>query len=304
MGDVTARSDEIWELIDPDAEISEVATGFTFTEGPIWHPTDGYLLFSDMPGDVRRKYTPGEGVVEVRNPSNKCNGMTYDSDLNLIVCEHVTSSLKRENTDGSVDVVASHFEGKELNSPNDVCVRSDGSIYFSDPWYGRMPVFGLERERELGFQGVYRVPPGGGDPELVVDRDRYEQPNGVCFSPDESLMYINDTPRALIDVYDVNPDGSISNGRLFADGIGSGVIEEGIPDGMKCDERGNIWVTGPGGVWVFNTNGEHIGTVQIPQNVGNLTWGDDDWKTLYMPSTESLYTIRTKVTAHHEPYMG
>lgn len=304
MGDVTAHSDAIWELIDPDAALKEVATGFTFTEGPIWHPKDGYLLFSDMPGDVRRKYTPGEGIEEVRNPSNKCNGMTYDHALNLLVCEHVTSSLKRENTDGTVDIVASHFEGKELNSPNDVCVRSDGSIYFSDPWYGRMPVFGEERDRELGFQGVYRVPPGGGDLELVVDREKYEQPNGLCFSPDESLMYINDTPNALIDVYDVNADGSLSNGRRFAEGIGSGVIEEGIPDGMKCDERGNIWVTGPGGVWVFDTGGEHIGTVNVPQNVGNLTWGDDDWKTLYMPSSTSLYTIRTKVAARREPYMG
>lgn len=304
MGDVEAKSDEIWELIDQDATLEEVATGFTFTEGPVWHPRDGYLLFSDMPGDVRRKYTPGQGVEEVRNPSNKCNGMTYDHDLNLIVCEHVTSSLKRENTDGTVDVVASHFEGKELNSPNDVCVRSDGSIYFSDPWYGRMPVFGEERDRELGFQGVYRVPPGGGDPQLVVDRDEYEQPNGLCFSPDESLLYINDTPRALIDVYDVNADGSLSNRRRFAEGIGSGVIEEGIPDGMKSDERGNIWVTGPGGVWVFNTAGEHIGTIKVPQNVGNLTWGGDDWKTLYMPSTSSLYTIPTKVAARREPYMG
>jgi gluconolactonase len=304
MGDIAAHSDAIWELIDPDATPEEVGTGFTFTEGPIWHPKDGYLLFSDMPGNVRRKYTPGAGVEEVRNPSNKCNGMTYDHDLNLLVCEHVTSSLKRENTDGTVVVVASHFEGKELNSPNDVCVRSEGSIYFSDPWYGRMPVFGEERDRELGFQGVYRVRPGGGDPELVVDREKYEQPNGLCFSPDESLMYINDTPNALIDVYDVNADGSLSNGRRFAEGIGSGVIEEGIPDGMKCDERGNIWVTGPGGIWVFNIAGEHIGTVQVPQNTGNLTWGDEDWKTLYVPATTSLYKVRTKVAAHHEPYMS
>jgi gluconolactonase len=139
---------------------------------------------------------------------------------------------------------------------------------------------------------------------LIVDRDRYEQPNGLCFSPDESLLYINDTPNALIDVYDVNADGSIVNGRRFADNIGSGVIEEGIPDGMKCDERGNIWVTGPGGVWVFDTGGTHIGTVKVPQNVGNLTWGGDDWHTLYMPSTSSLYTIRTKVGPHRELYMG
>jgi gluconolactonase len=304
MGNVEARSDAIWELLDEDATLDEVGTGFTFTEGPIWNPEGGYLLFSDMPGNVRRKYTPGIGVVEMRNPSNKCNGMTYDQDLNLIVCEHVTSSLMMEKPDGTIETLASHFEGKELNSPNDVCVRSDGSIYFSDPWYGRMPIFGEERERDLGFQGVYRIPPGRGDLELVVDRDEYEQPNGLCFSPDESLLYLNDTPRALIDVFDVNADGSLSNGRRFAENIGSGVIEDGIPDGMKCDERGNIWVTGPGGVWIFSAEGEHLGKVLVPQNVGNLTWGGDDWKTLYMPSSTSLYTMRTKVGPHREPYMG
>ena len=184
------------------------------------------------------------------SPSNKCNGLTYDADLNLLVCEHVTSSLVRERPDGTRETIASHFEGKELNSPNDVCVHSSGAIFFSDPWYGRMPVFGEERERELGFQGVYRLVEGG-EPELVVGRDDYEQPNGICFSPDESLFYVNDTPGAYIDVYDAAADGTPSNRRRFFSGVGSGVIEEGIPDGMKCDERGNVWVTGPGGIWVI-----------------------------------------------------
>ena len=161
---------EFEDLIDPYAPVGQVGTGFTFTEGPIWHPVDHYLLFSDMPADVRRRWDAERGVVEVRRPSNKCNGMTYDADLNLIVCEHATSSLVRERPDGRREVLASHFEGQELNSPNDVCVRSDGSIYFSDPWYGRMPGFGVERPRQLGFQGVYRVPPGGGAPQLLVDR--------------------------------------------------------------------------------------------------------------------------------------
>ncbi len=305
MGAVSANSETMWELVDQSAELDKVGTGFTFTEGPIWHPTEHYLLFSDMPGDVRRRYTPGQGVEEVMRPSNKGNGMTYDADLNLIVCEHVTSSLVREHPDGRRETLATHFEGQELNSPNDVIVAPDGAIYFSDPWYGRMPVFGEERERELGWQGVFRIPPGGGDLQLVVERDEFEMPNGLCFSPDRSLMYINDTPNALIKVFDYNAaDGSLSNGRLFADGIGSGVIEEGIPDGMKCDERGNIWVTGPGGVWVFNTAGQHIGTVNVPENVGNLTWGGEDWHTLFMPSSTSLYTLRTTVGPQREPYMG
>jgi gluconolactonase len=300
---VDVKSDALRELLDENAEVERVATGFTFTEGPIWNAEGRYLLFSDMPGDVRRRWSEEEGVEEVMRPSNKCNGMTYDAEGNLLVCEHVTSSLVRERPDGTRETIASHFEGKELNSPNDVIVASDGSIYFSDPWYGRMPVFGEERERELGFQGVYRIPPGNDELQLVVGRDEFEQPNGLCFSPDESLLYINDTPGAFIKVYDVADDGSLSNGRMFFEGIGSGIIEEGIPDGMKCDERGNIWVTGPGGVWVISPEGEHLGTVQVPENVGNLTWGGDDWHTVFMPSSTSLYRVRTKVGPAPQPYI-
>src|SRR6266511_6222328 len=194
------------ELVAQDSELEQLGTGFTFTEGPLWNP-DGFLLFSDMPGDVRRRWDPDSGVTEVANPSNKGNGMTFDLDGRLLVCEHVTSSLVRMDPDGTGsgrEVLASHYDGKELNSPNDVIVADDSSIYFSDPWYGRMPVFGLERQRELGFQGVYRIAPGGGDPQLLVDD--FEQPNGLCFSPDESLLYINDTPRAHIRVFDTQPD--------------------------------------------------------------------------------------------------
>jgi gluconolactonase len=183
-----------------------------------------------------------------------------------------------------------------------VITRSDGTIYFSDPSYGRMPGFGLEREQDLSFQGVYRIAPGGGEPELVVAEDEFEQPNGLCFSPDESLMYINDTPRALIRVYDVQSDGTLSGGRLFFDRIGSGVIEEGIPDGMKCDERGSIWVTGPGGVWVISSEAEHLGVVRVSENVGNLAWGEADWRMLYMPSSTSLYRVPTKVASARLPY--
>ena len=206
------------------------------------------LYFSDMPADIRRKVTLDGTVTEVRNPSFKCNGMTLDHDLNLLVCEHVTSSLVRERTDGVRETLAYHWQGKYLNSPNDVTIRSDGTIYFSDPWYGRFPGFGIERARELGWQGVFRIPPGGGQDELdlAVAEDEFDMPNGLCFSPDESLLYINDTPRAHIKVFDVNADGTLANGRMFFEGIGTGVIEEGIPDGMKVDELGNIWVTGPG----------------------------------------------------------
>ena len=205
----TALRSEFEQLIDVYAAVGQLGTGFTFTEGPIWHPADHYLLFSDMPADVRRRWDARGGVREVRRPSNKHNGMTYDADLNLIVCEHATSSLVRERPDGRREVLATHFDGQELNSPNDVCVHSSGAIYFSDPWYGRMPVYGVERPRQLGFQGVYRIPPGGGAPQLLVDRSRFEQPNGLCFSPDEKLLYVNDTVTCMIWVFEVNADGSL-----------------------------------------------------------------------------------------------
>ena len=285
-------------------QVARVATGFTFTEGPIWHPIEGHLLFSDISADVRRKYTPDGTVVEVRNFSNRCNGMTYDANLDLLVCEHVTSTLVRERRDGTREVVAREFEGEELNSPNDVCVHSSDAIYFTDPWYGRFPVFGHPRPRRLGFQGVYRVPPDGGRVELVVDRDEFEMPNGLCFSPDESLLYVDDTPGAYIKVFDAAPDGTISGGRMFFEGIGSGVVEGGLADGMKCDERGNVWVTGPRGIWVISAAGEHLGTVLVPEHTANLAWGGDDWHTLYVTASTSLYAIRTIVGPRREPYMA
>jgi gluconolactonase len=302
MTHVTLRR-EFEDLIDPYAPVGQASTGFTFTEGPIWHPLDHHLLFSDMPADVRRRYDPRRGVVEVKRPSNKCNGMTYDADLNLIVCEHATSSLIRERPDGRREVLASHFQGQELNSPNDVCVHSSGAIYFSDPWYGRMPVYGVERPRQLGFQGVYRVPPGGGEPGLLVDRHLFDQPNGLCFSPDERQLYVNDTVQALIRVFDVEADGSLANPRVLASGIRS-ELERGVPDGMKCDQRGNVWVTAPGGVWVYSPTGEHLGKVRVPELVANLAWGGPDFRTLYLTATHSLYTIPTRVGPRHEPYMS
>src|SRR5271168_5017150 len=293
MSHVSLRAD-FEELIELDAPAIQLATDCVFTEGPVWHPVDHFLLFSDMPGDVRRRWDPNGGVAVVKRPSNKCNGMTYDADLNLIVCEHATSLLIREKPDGAREVLASHFEGKELNSPNDVCVRSDGSIYFTDPYYGRMPVYGVERPRQQGFQGVYRVPTGGGEPQLLVDRNLFEQPNGLCFSPDERLLYVNDTARALIRVFDVRPDGSLGPDRILASGIRS-ELEPGVPDGMKCDSAGNIWVTAPGGVWVYSPSGALLGKVKAPEPVANLHWGGSDWRTLFMCAINSLYSVRTKI---------
>jgi gluconolactonase len=301
---VQVKAPAFLELVDENAELERLGTGFTFTEGPIWNP-DGFLLFSDMPGDVRRRWDEQSGVSEVANPSNKGNGMTIDNEGRLVVCEHVTSSVVRMDPDGAGggrEVLATHYDGRELNSPNDVVVKSDGAIYFTDPTYGRMPGFGLEREQDLDFQGVYRIAPEGGDPQLLVDD--FSQPNGLCFSTDESLLYINDTDRAHIRVFDVQGDGTLANSRVLADGIGSGSLEIGdLVDGMKLDERGNVWVTGPGGVCVFSPEGEHIGTVEVPESVGNLNWGGPDWNWLFIPASSSVYRIQTKVSGNRLPYM-
>ncbi|MCF6233849.1 MAG: isochorismatase family protein [Rhodobacteraceae bacterium] len=290
------------DLIDTTTALTRVGTGFDFTEGPIWHPVEQVLFFSDMPGDVRRGYDPQGGVSEVMRPCNKGNGMTYDAGLNLIVCEHSTSSVARFAPDGTREVLASHFEGKELNSPNDVVVKSDGSIWFSDPTYGRLPVFGVEREVELGFQGIFRIPAAGGAPELMVNRYTFDQPNGLCFSPDETVLYVNDTVQANIRAYDVGEDGRLSNERMLASGICDPALE-GVPDGMKCDANGNIWVTAPGGIWVYAPGGYLLGKIAVPENTANFHWGGPDWRTVYVCASTSVYAFAVRVGPRPEPFM-
>src|SRR5690606_31620587 len=296
---------EFHDLIDEQAPLRQLGTGFTFTEGPIWHPLEHYLLFSDMPADVRRRWDERDGVQEVMRPSNKGNGMPYDAELNLLVCEHATSSVARFRPDGRREGLASHFAGKERNSPHDLCRRSDGSIYFTDPWYGRMPGFGVERPRELGWQGVFRIPPGqlGGDPQLLVERYTFSQPNGLCFSPDETLLYINDTEQANIRVFEMRGDGTLANGQTFASGI-KDTAQPGVPDGMKCDAEGNVWVTAPGGIWVYSPSGHLLGKIAIPELAANLAWGGPDWRTLFVCASTSLYALEVKIGPRKEPYMN
>jgi gluconolactonase len=186
------------------------------------------------------------------------------------------------------ETLAFHWQGAYLNSPNDVVIRSDGTIDFSDPWYGRMAAHGLERPRELGWQGVFRLPPGGGpdDLDLAVPEDELPMPNGLCFSPDESLLHVDDTPRAHVKVWDVQPDGRLENGRVFLEGVGAAV-----------------WVTGPGGVWVVSPQREHLGVVQMPETASNLAWGGPDWHTLFVTASTSVYAVRTIVGPRPEPHM-
>lgn len=281
--------------------LQTLGSGFTFTEGPVWDPVGEVLYFSDMPGDVRRRWTEADGVTEVRRPSNKGNGMAYDADGNLLVCEHVTSRLVREAPDGTTTVLATHWQGKELNSPNDVIVALNGDIYFSDPSYGRMPVFGLEREQDLDFQGVYRIPAGTDRLELVADD--FEQPNGLCMSPDETVLYVNDSNLAHIRTFSVGADGPSRSSNVFIEGVGNGVLEDGLVDGMKTDVDGNVYVTGPGGVWMIDPNGVHLGTLEVPENVGNINWGGAGFATLFIAASTSLYAITTTTSGAPVPNM-
>ena len=301
-----ASDDRFFGLIEEFAPVRQLGTGFTFTEGPLWHPVEQSLIFSDMPADVRRRYTPQDGdVKEIMRPSNKGNGMTYDADLNLLVCEHATSSVARFRPDGTREVMCSHFEGKELNSPNDIVCGADGSIYFTDPTYGRMDHFGVKRPLQQGFQGVYRLPPGhqpGAEPHLVVDRYMFTQPNGLCFSPCGKWMWVNDTEQANIRMFDVAPDGRLTNPRIFAGGIKDS-LRPGVPDGMKADNNGNLYVTAPGGVWVYSFDGIKLGEIAVPEMVANLHWGGADWSTLYLCACTSLYSVDTKTRGRVEPFM-
>jgi gluconolactonase len=215
-----SETNALADLIDRDQDFRLIGSGYGFTEGPAWNPAGNYLIFSDIPGDRRWRWSEAGGMELDAWPTYKGNGMAYEADGSLLVCEQVTSSLIRIRPDGWRQVVAFHYQGKYLNSPNDVIVRSDGSVYFTDPNYGRWDVpVGVGRKFELDFQGVYRVPPGGGDCELVVAQKEFEQPNGLAFSPDESILYVND--RRDLKAYDVAPDGSLSNVRTVHDQMGS-----------------------------------------------------------------------------------
>jgi gluconolactonase len=298
---VEVNAPELHGLVDENATVERLCTGFKFTEGPIWNAREQCLYFSDMPSDIRRRWTATGGAVEVRNPSNKCNGMTYDAGGNLYVCEHATSKLVMETAAGDRRVLASHWQGKELNSPNDVVLRSDRMIYFSDPIYGRVPVFGVERSQDLDFQGLFRLAPDG---KLHLESDDFEAPNGLCFSPDETLLYVNDSARAHIRVFPVGSDGTLGKSRLFARRIGTGDFASGLVDGMKCDERGNVYVTGPRGIWVFSPSGRHLGVIGMPEHAGNLNWGGRDWDELYCACSTSIYRVKLKVRSNRVAYMG
>ncbi|HKT14062.1 MAG TPA: SMP-30/gluconolactonase/LRE family protein [Allosphingosinicella sp.] len=298
--DLEIIGDAMTDLVSAEAELELICSGSQFTEGPIWNPIEQCLYFSDIPGDVRRRWSPTDGLSEARRPSNKCNGMTLDGQGNLIVCEHSTSMLILEKPSGQRSILASHWNGRELNSPNDVVVSHRGTIYFTDPTYGRIPVFGIEREQALPFQGVFSISPDG---EMFLEADDFGQPNGLCLLPGENILLVNDTERAHIRAFDVTETGRLINSRIFFEGVGNGDMYGGVVDGMKCDERGNVYVTGPRGLWVISPQGEHLGVIGMPEHAANLNWGGADWKDLYCACSTSIYRVRLKVRGNIASYM-
>ena len=272
-----------------------LATGFVFTEGPLWHP-DGYWLFVDVrrePGAIFRLNPGGEPEI-FREPSNGSNGLTFDLQGRLIMCEGDGRQMSRREHDGAIVTLADRWEGKRLNRPNDVVCHSDGSIYFTNPG-GRVD----PAEREIDFSGVHRIAPDGTVTAVVTD---IEYPNGLAFSPDESILYVTNTrDRMYIAAYDVQPDGSVTGKRDFADM--SSDEPDGVPDGMKVDSEGRVYCTGPGGCWVFDPDGQRLGIIRLPEIPANCAWGGPDNRTMFFTARTSVYTLRM-TTPGISPWRG
>ena len=282
------RHPDLAQVIGPQAELEIVAHDFQFLEGTVWHPAERSLTLSDIPGDTMYRWQEGAGVTVFRQPSHKANGNTRDRQGRLLTCEHATSRVVRQEADGSLAVLASHYRGSELNSPNDIVVKRDGAIYFSDPDFGRRPTrYGVPRPQQLPFQAVFRLDPETG--ELTPVATDFDQPNGLCFSPDEGRLFVDDSPRGHIRVFDVLPDGGLAGGAVWAEVRGEG---PGAPDGLKTDAAGRVYCAGPGGIHIFAADATCLGVIRIPEQAANFCWGDDDLRSLYVAASTTLYRVR------------
>jgi len=283
---------ELDKIISPSEPIQELAEGFGGplgpAEGPVWWKEGGYLLFSDIHNNRRMKYTPGQGVSVFQEPTNRANGLTRDLKGRLVACEHDTRRVTRQELDGSLTVIANSFQGRRLNRPNDVVVKSDGCYYFTDPTGPLVP-----EQWDLTFTGVYRVTPDLGTMTLLIDN--FVVPNGLAFSPDESVLYINDSRRGHIRAFDLLPNGTLAKqtDRVFAELRGS---EPGVPDGMKVDRAGNVYCGGSGGIWIMDPQGKKLGRiVHGAPATTNLAFGGEDWKTLYFTGRTHLGAVNVKI---------
>ncbi len=281
-------SPELDHILDSSQELQQLSTGHLTAEGPVWYREAGCLVYSDIRNNRRMKWDPGEGVSVFLEPTNQANGLTRDLQGRLIACEHASRRVTRTEPDGSITVVASSYKGWRLNRPNDVVVKSDGSIYFTDPGGGVPP-----EERQLDYFGVYRVTPDLGTITLLVAD--FVAPNGLAFSPDETVMYIDDSRMGQIRGFNVTTLGTLEpqTHPVFLEFTSD---LPGVPDGMKVDVEGNIYCAGPGGIWIIDSSGKHLGTILTgSRQTTNCAWGGDDLKTLFVTDIESLYRIQSKV---------
>jgi gluconolactonase len=300
-GAVVEKDPALRAIVSSDAKIEKLADGFIFTEGPVWVKEGGEgLVFSDIPNNRIMKWTPDGKVTEFRKPSGYTgpaapdgsyigsNGLTLDKEGRLTICEHGDRRVTRLEKDGKLTVLADKYQGKRLNSPNDAVYKSDGSLYFTDPPYGLFD----EKKKELDFQGIYRL---AADGKLQLLNKELSRPNGLAFSPDEKILYVanSDQDKKLWMAYDVAVDGTLSNGRVFFDVTAE--KEDGLPDGLKVDTQGHLYCTGPGGIWIFSAEGNHLGTIKPHEVPANCHWGDTDGKTLYMTARKSLYRVRLNI---------
>ena len=287
------------KILDKSQSIQELGSGFGGNlgpaEGPVWWKEGGYLLFSDIHNNRRMKYTPGQGVTVFKEPTNRANGLTRDIAGRLVACEHETRRVIRLELDGSLTVIANSFQGRRLNRPNDVIVKSDGSYYFTDPGAGIVP-----DQWDLSFSGVYRVSPDLGTMSLLFDN--FVQPNGLAFSPDESVLYVNDSRHRHIRAFDMQANGipAKHTDRVFAHLGGS---EAGNPDGMKVDSASNIYCGGAGGIYILDPQGKKLGRIVHGQpSTTNIAFGGDDWKTLYFTTRSTLFAVNVKIAGVSVPF--
>ena len=288
-------SPELERIVSSDQEVEVLGSGYIIAEGPLWWSEGQHLLFSEVRGNRRWRWSAPDEMTLVQEPTNNANGLTRDPQGRLVMCEGGARRVTRVEQDGSTTVVAASYHGRPLNRPNDVVVKSDGSIYFTDPG-------GPSPDTDLDFAGVYRVSPDLSKINLLV-RD-YVLPNGLAFSPDESILYVNDSQgihvnndmfRSIgrIDAYDVRPTGMLANRRVFCELRGE---RSGIPDGMKVDAEGNVYCTGPGGVWVVDASGRHLGTILTEvEHTTNMAFGGDDWRTLFITTAERVARVQLRI---------
>jgi gluconolactonase len=273
------------------ATADRVATGFVFTEGPLWHP-DGFYYFVDIRQSRLHRITPGRPAELVRDKTGEGNGTTFDLQGRLVICEGGNRRVTRWLADGSSEVLMDRWEGKRLNRPNDVVCRSDGSIYFTDPGL-RVPL----AQREVDHAGVYRIAPDGAT-SLVAD---CEYPNGLAFSPDERTLYVANTRWSqYIHAFELDAAGAVVRRRIFADM--SSDETDGVPDGMKVDVEGRVFCTGPGGTWIFAPDGTRLGIIRTPEVPANLAFGGPDLRTLFLTARTSVYTLRVRVPGQPHPW--